>query len=655
MEPENGTSQPDSVEPTPQLPDEQIDRSHLRIDVKEDIEENTGESEPGAGDSMPEPTDMPHNAPLDTPTASPLVDDQAPVSPVVIPEPPKKHSKKKLWVTLAAIMVVLGLVGGAAAYYLLNTKPPQKSQQTTTTPPKQQPVIDAKLQAFQAPTTGEVWDKTPTKLADQHYYATDTVDTTGADYATYYQVGKHGQSTIILSEVAMASEEQITLYEKAPDGTVTIILHPDGNTAYDPSADQTVVGGAAKNIKIDASTHYDSLSPPDSFKLNASEKVLVGNEAAFLGKLTLGQPVDTTIKKTTVAMYGGSKLVKIEHPYVDTKLTSIVYAIDTPVGTEYDLTYKPIPTDLSVYTWSNGTTIPSYPSNSTHSSIISGIVRGCGSAAFSVSRADSAEDSDFVVAGTTKDGQKVYAFKDTKNAIVQKAYSEYADNFKGVAGYTVISFDDFLKNHSIVAYKNADGAWLVYTRDEFAAMGGCAKPVVYLYPTHAEQVSVRIGAHVTVSDPTYDQASGWQVWAQPDGRLTDGGRAYGSLFWEGQGFGQYPSITSGTVVKRADVVATMRTQLAQQGLNQAESSDFVAYWQAKIPNKPYVRLTWFNAVQMNDLAPLYVSPQPDTVLRVFLDMAGYDTKIAMPAQKLTSTPRSGFTLVEWGGLAHTKL
>jgi hypothetical protein len=214
----------------------------------------------------------------------------------------------------------------------------------------------------------------------------------------------------------------------------------------------------------------------------------------------------------------------------------------------------------------------------------------------------------------------------------------------------VLSFDDFLKQHALVAYKSPVNGWLVYTRDAYAAIGGCAKPVVYLYPTHTQQVNVRLGATVTASDPLYNAADGWTVTAQPNGTLTTGGQTYGSLFWEGQGSGLYPGITSGTVVKHANAATTIAKQLKQQGLSATESNDFMVYWLPKIPNKPYVRLTWFNTTQMNQLAPLRVRPQPDTVIRVFLDMDGFDQPIKLPAQHLSAIPRHGFTVVEWGGL-----
>jgi hypothetical protein len=76
----------------------------------------------------------------------------------------------------------------------------------------------------------------------------------------------------------------------------------------------------------------------------------------------------------------------------------------------------------------------------------------------------------------------------------------------------------------------------------------------------------------------------------------------------------------------------------------------MAFWLPKMPDKPYVRLTWFGTNDMNKLAPLYVEPKPDTIIRVFLDFEGLDNPIGLTPQKLSSIPRTGFTLIEWGGL-----
>jgi hypothetical protein len=186
--------------------------------------------------------------------------------------------------------------------------------------------------------------------------------------------------------------------------------------------------------------------------------------------------------------------------------------------------------------------------------------------------------------------------------------------------------------------------------------GGCAKPVVYLYPQQKQQVSVKVGAKVVNSDPAYE--NGWDnVTAYPDGSLSYKGKVYGSLFWDGYGDGAYPSTGSGVIVRTSDAVNTVKKQLKQQGLNGQEITDFMNYWTPKLEavSKPYTRLTWFNTAQMNQLAPLQVSPVPQTLIRVFLDFQGVGKPYSIKPQHLSSVSRQGFTAVEWGGLARDGL
>ncbi|OGZ68676.1 MAG: hypothetical protein A3D44_03940 [Candidatus Staskawiczbacteria bacterium RIFCSPHIGHO2_02_FULL_42_22] len=177
----------------------------------------------------------------------------------------------------------------------------------------------------------------------------------------------------------------------------------------------------------------------------------------------------------------------------------------------------------------------------------------------------------------------------------------------------------------------------------------CGKPVIYLYPIKPINVTVKVGANITVSEPEYN--NGWQVLANPDGTLKTGdGNTYESLFWEGIGYGVYPSITEGFVVAQSELQSTIVLQLKQLGLNDKESADFLEFWLPKMPNTPYVRLTWFTASQLDQLAPLVVWPRPDTTIRIFLDFQGLEKQIPLPQQHLTALSRNGFTMVEWGGL-----
>ncbi|HSI21015.1 MAG TPA: hypothetical protein VLA04_04955 [Verrucomicrobiae bacterium] len=253
--------------------------------------------------------------------------------------------------------------------------------------------------------------------------------------------------------------------------------------------------------------------------------------------------------------------------------------------------------------------------------------------------------------GTTSKGETLYGFTDNNNAIVKSYYEamngEYYDQAKG--DNVKITVEEWQAKHGLVVYKDGLNRLVVITNTTYGVNAECGKPVVYLYPTETTPVSVKVGANVTVSEPAYN--NGWNVTAHPNGTLVMGnGAEYPNLFWEGTGHGSYPEITKGFVVKTANIEATLRDHLKQLGLNAQETADFLEFWMPEMPTTPYTRVSWLNTREMDELAPLTVSPKPDTSIRVFLDYEGLEVPIALPAQKLSAVPRHGFTLVEWGGL-----
>lgn len=572
-------------------------------------------------------------------------------------QPKKKH-------TLAVLLVVLGLVlvGGASAYFYLNQEKPQ----STSTPgnadnqvsklDNRVPDQDA-LARFIKPTTGEKWLSKAKPLGDLKLLKPDQYNTDEEYKPKYSEVGSRNDNQIIAGEHIVGITSKIDLFEKSPEGKYSLILNPDANTIAENDKDTiTRTKDSLTSLStIDEITHYDSLTPPSELELTGGAKIKLVKQLNFANQYSLINLDDKDISKSLVKEYGASKLYRVDKKYVDTGLSAINYAIKPPVGFVYALEYQPISTDLSGYTWNNGMNVEkSTKEDFSQSSKMSPIIRGCGSSANSYSIVNNIAQSELEEVGKTDTGEVIYGFKDNNNSILNKAYDEYATPRKqDPKTYpNVPDKNTFIKNHAVVLYKNSSSEWMIYTRDQYQPFaGGCAKPVVYLYPTKDTKVNVRVGANVSISEPQYDTSRGWTVLAHPNGALDINGKQYDSLFWEGQGHGSYPGISSGTVVKRSDVVATMQQQLFEQGLNKKEAADFMKYWQSKIPNKPYVRLTWFNTTQMESLAPLYISPKPQTLIRVFLDMEGYNRKISIPPQTLTKVPRIGYTAVEWGGLA----
>lgn len=274
---------------------------------------------------------------------------------------------------------------------------------------------------------------------------------------------------------------------------------------------------------------------------------------------------------------------------------------------------------------------------------------GCGSTGY-VS-ALNVNASDLTQIGTTKLGQKVYQLPQTA-AITKELYEEdYAKGeFIENAALKNLTLQQFMDKHAYFIAENGLGEYVVFQRDDMFLRGGCGKPVVYLYPTTATTVNVKVGANVVLSSPHYEQ-NGWKnVFAQPNGKLTYRGTDYDSLYWEGYGDGVYPEVSEGVVVSKAEAPSTIRSQLAAQGFNNKEISDFMDYWQPKLPNKPFVRLTWFGTEAMNRLAPLTITPSPQTLIRTFLDFEGLDQPIYIKPQHFSIRARNGFTVTEWGGL-----
>lgn len=175
-----------------------------------------------------------------------------------------------------------------------------------------------------------------------------------------------------------------------------------------------------------------------------------------------------------------------------------------------------------------------------------------------------------------------------------------------------------------------------------------AKPVIYLYPEETTSVSVRLdyAGDLTVTYPSYQD--GWSVTAQPDGTLTDAaGKEYAYLFWEGVSDVDW-DFTEGFCVRGEDTAAFLQEALAQLGLTLREYNEMIVYWLPKMQDNPY-NLIAFQTDRYTDTARLTVTPQPDTMLRVFMAFRPLERPVEITPQMLEPTERLGFTLVEWGG------
>nr|WP_326210415.1 hypothetical protein [uncultured Oscillibacter sp.] len=180
------------------------------------------------------------------------------------------------------------------------------------------------------------------------------------------------------------------------------------------------------------------------------------------------------------------------------------------------------------------------------------------------------------------------------------------------------------------------------------AEAGDAKPVIYLYPEEETEVTVRLDydGTLTCTYPAYED--GWTVTAAPDGTLRDeAGQTYSYLYWEGVARTEY-DFSRGFCVPGADTAAFLEDALSRLGLTRREANEFIVYWLPRMEANPY-NLIAFQAEDYTNHARLTVTPEPDSLLRVFMAWKPLEAPAGLPAQELPAFNRTGFTVVEWGG------
>ncbi|NBD73961.1 hypothetical protein GVX82_02880 [Patescibacteria group bacterium] len=255
------------------------------------------------------------------------------------------------------------------------------------------------------------------------------------------------------------------------------------------------------------------------------------------------------------------------------------------------------------------------------------------------------------VIGYTQELEPVLAPRSPEHPLVERVFATaqlFSPRYRGSDGLDITSPEDVLEKRALFLWEDQYGRVLVFIDRSLGPQAECAKPVIYLYPEETTEVRVEVGARVTVSDPPYGE--GWEVVAHPDGTLEHNGAEYDSLFWDGIGDGVYPAVSKGVIVPRGEVERTLTQHLTTFGFTDREQRDFLEYWLPRMPETPYVRLSWLGTDEMDTLAPLTVTPQPDTVIRVFLDYAGVESPYPLEPQRIAPFARNGYTLVEWGGL-----
>jgi len=187
----------------------------------------------------------------------------------------------------------------------------------------------------------------------------------------------------------------------------------------------------------------------------------------------------------------------------------------------------------------------------------------------------------------------------------------------------------------------------IYPREGDETM---AKPIIYFYPEKPTElsVSVSVAGHLSCTYPDHGR-EGWQGFtAYPDGTLVfPDGKEYYALYWEGKHSTSW-DFSTGWCVSGEDTAAFLEWALQAQGLSPREANEFIIYWLPLMQDNAY-NVIAFQSSAYTDAAQLRITPEPDTLLRVFMAYYPSDSAVAMEPQAFTAPERQGFTVVEWGG------
>jgi hypothetical protein len=88
-------------------------------------------------------------------------------------------------------------------------------------------------------------------------------------------------------------------------------------------------------------------------------------------------------------------------------------------------------------------------------------------------------------------------------------------------------------------------------------------------------------------------------------------------------------------------------------LNDREKTDFITYWAPRMIQNEFNFVQFLVQDQANQFANYEISPQPTSFNRIYLVFSGFETMskdLVLQKQEIKPFSRSGFDILEWGGI-----
>ena len=172
------------------------------------------------------------------------------------------------------------------------------------------------------------------------------------------------------------------------------------------------------------------------------------------------------------------------------------------------------------------------------------------------------------------------------------------------------------------------------------------KPAVYLYPIEDSFINVQLDVNGKIIKDIPPYNNGWHVFATQEGLIEN---KYDYLFYEAK-LNQIDLPESGWIVPSQELENWFDTNLIKLGLNQKEKDQFKEYWLSELPDANYYEIKLFEENFLKENMNLIITPNPDTIIRLNFYFKPLKEKISLPEPIVNTPERSGFTVVEWGGI-----
>lgn len=188
------------------------------------------------------------------------------------------------------------------------------------------------------------------------------------------------------------------------------------------------------------------------------------------------------------------------------------------------------------------------------------------------------------------------------------------------------------------------------------------KPVIYAYSDTKLNFDLLLKpkGKLTFTYPLPDRNNSWHMSVDGQGLKDVTGNSYPYLFWEAShsldfAFEQLEGKLAGKILAKEEVTAYLDSVLSYMNFNAREKADFITYWGPRLAENKYNLVQFIVQDACSRFADYEVTPKPDVFNRFYLVYAGFDRYpgfIDLIPQRLQPFERSGFELLEWGGVCY---